>query len=210
MSEIAGRPASRRREQTRARLLDAAHEVFGEVGMSAASVEMICERAGFTRGAFYSNFESKEELFLALVTQMTEIKLEEVAGRVRDLGPDTPTDPSHLVRQVVGASIGDRMEPQLINEIRTQALRDPRLASAYLAWQEAIRVRVEGIIGQVVGSFGLRLRLPVDETAQLLLDATEDTCTRATLEGRTHDEINETLNDRLERLVVALVEPAGS
>lgn len=209
MSDTAARPASRRREQTRARLLDAAHEVFGEVGMSAASVEMICERAGFTRGAFYSNFESKEELFLALVTQMTESKFDEVAGRVRELGTDVPADPSSLVRQVVGASIGERMEPQLINEIRTQALRDPRLATAYLAWHDAMRVRVEGIISQVAASFGLRLRLPLSETAQLLLDTTDDTCTRATLEGRSQAEINEMLNARLERLVVALVEPTA-
>ncbi len=208
MSDVAERPASRRRSQTRARLLAAAHEVFAEVGMGAASVETICERAGFTRGAFYSNFDSKEELFLALVTQMAESKLEAVAGRVRELGPDTGAvaDPSTLVRQVVGASLGEHMEPQLLSEIRTQALRDPRLATAYLAWQDAMRVRVQEIIEQVAQSFGLRLRLPVDETAQLLIDATEDTCTRATLEGRTQAGVSEVLNDRLERLVVALVE----
>lgn len=206
MTEVEARPASRRREQTRARLLDAAHEVFAEVGMDAASVEMICERAGFSRGAFYSNFESKDELFLALITQLAEAKLEEVAGRVRDLAPDGMADPSALVRQVVGVSLGERMEPQLISEIRTQALRDPRLAAAYLSWQEAMRTRVEGIIAHVVDGFGLRLRLPIGEAAQLLLDVSDDTCTRATLEGRRDAEINELLNARLERLVVALVE----
>jgi AcrR family transcriptional regulator len=207
MTDIGERPASRRREQTRARLLDAAHEVFAEVGMDAASVEMICDRAGFTRGAFYSNFESKEELFLALITQLAEAKLEEVASRVRELDPATLSEPSALVRQVVGASLGERMEPQLVSEIRTQALRDRRLADAYLTWQEALRDRVEGIIAHVVDGFGLQLRLPLPETAQLLLDVSDDTCTRATLEGRTQSEINELLNARLERLVVALVEP---
>ncbi len=208
MTDAGARPASRRREQTRARLLAAAHEVFAEVGMDAASVEMICERAGFTRGAFYSNFDSKDELFLALITQLAEAKLEEVAGRVRELAPDGRADPSALVRQIVGVSFGERMEPHLISEIRTQALRDPRLARAYLVWQEAMRVRVEDIILHVVESFGLHLRLPVGETAQLLLDVSDDTCARATLEGRSHREINEMLNDRLERLVVALVETA--
>lgn len=212
MTDVTERPASRRRTQTRARLLAAAHEVFAEVGMGAASVEMICERAGFTRGAFYSNFESKEELFLALITQMTESKLEEVAGRVRELGPGSTgagVDPSTLVRQVVGASLGEHMEPQLLSEIRTQALRDPRLAAAYLTWQETMRERVEGIIAHVVESFGLRLRLPLDETAQLLLDAVEDTCTRATLQGRDQAGVTDVLNDRLERLVTVLVVPTA-
>lgn len=209
MTDVTARPGSRRREQTRARLLDAAHEVFGEVGMDAASVETICERAGFTRGAFYSNFESKDELFLALITQLAEAKLDEVAGRVRDLGPDALSDTSALVRQVVGASLGERMEPQLVSEIRTQAMRDPRLAEAYLTWQNVVRDRVAGIIDQVVSTYGLRLRLPVDDAAQLLLDVSDDTCARATLEGRSAAEITTLLNARIERLVTVIVDRAS-
>ena len=57
----------RSRPATRERLLDAASEVFGERGFAAATVEEVCERAGFTRGAFYSNFATKEELLLALL-----------------------------------------------------------------------------------------------------------------------------------------------
>lgn len=207
MSELVARAGTRRREQTRARLLDAAHEVFAEVGMDAASVEMICERAGFTRGAFYSNFESKDELFLALITQLAEDKLDEVAVRVRDLAPGAVADTRSLVRQVVGASIGDRMEPQLASEIRTQALRDPKLAQAFLAWQGAMRSRIEDIIRSVVDAYGLRLRLPLDEAAQLLMDVSEDTCARATLEGRSSGEVTELMNERLERLVGVIVDP---
>ena len=68
---------TRRREATRQKLLDAAAQVFAEVGLDAASVEAICERAGFTRGAFYSNFETKDELFLELVGNVAR---ERVAG----------------------------------------------------------------------------------------------------------------------------------
>lgn len=206
MSEATTRPGTRRREQTRARLLAAAHELFGEVGMDAASVEMICERAGFTRGAFYSNFASKEELFLALITKLAGEKLDEVTVRVRGLTPESLADVRSLVRQVVGASIGERMEPQLVSEIRTQALRDPRLATAYLGWQQVMRERIEGIIEHVATAYGLRLRLPLSETAQLLLDVSDDTCALATLQGRSTAEVNELMNDRLERLVGVLVE----
>lgn len=207
MTDVTSRPGTRRREQTRARLLDAAHEVFAEVGMDAASVETICERAGFTRGAFYSNFESKDELFLALITQLAGAKLDEVALRVRDLEPASLSDTRALVRQVVGVSLGDRMEPQLISEIRTQALRDPKLAPAYLAWQDVLRGRVEGLIRHIVDAYGLTLRLPIADAAQLLVDVSDDTCARATLEGRAPDEVTAMMNDRLERLVGVLVEP---
>jgi len=53
--------------QTRERLLDAALEVFSRRGYSAASVDEIAAEAGFSKGAVYSNFSSKEDLFLALI-----------------------------------------------------------------------------------------------------------------------------------------------
>lgn len=200
------RTGTRRREQTRARLLDAAHAVFAEVGMDAASVETICERAGFSRGAFYSNFDSKHELFLALVTQLGEAKLDEVDVRVRDLGSAGLADAGAMVRQVAGASLGERLEPQLIAEIRTQALRDPNLAAAYLAWQRVVCGRVENIIRHVADSQGLRLRMPVEDAAQLLVDASDDTCARATLQGMSVAEVTEQLNARLELLVTVLID----
>jgi AcrR family transcriptional regulator len=58
-----------RRAQTRSALLDAAARVFVERGFGGASVEAIAAEAGYTRGAFYSNFASKEELFAALLQE---------------------------------------------------------------------------------------------------------------------------------------------
>jgi AcrR family transcriptional regulator len=58
-----------RQAQTRQALLDAAARVFVERGFAGSSVEAIAEEAGFTRGAFYSNFDSKEQLFAELLQQ---------------------------------------------------------------------------------------------------------------------------------------------
>jgi AcrR family transcriptional regulator len=55
------------RDQTRQRLLDAAQAIFMKKGFVATSVEDIAQAAGYTRGAFYSNFRSKPELFLELL-----------------------------------------------------------------------------------------------------------------------------------------------
>jgi AcrR family transcriptional regulator len=57
------------RARTRAALLDAAARVFVERGFQGASVELIVESAGFSRGAFYSNFSSKEQLFAELLQE---------------------------------------------------------------------------------------------------------------------------------------------
>src|ERR1035438_3365086 len=56
----------RRRQRTREHLLAAAAEVFAERGFHGASLDEVAAVAGFTKGAVYSNFKNKEDLFLAL------------------------------------------------------------------------------------------------------------------------------------------------
>src|SRR6187549_3687736 len=53
--------------ETRQRLLEAAERVFLRRGLRGSSVEEIAAEAGFTRGAFYSNFRSKDQLFVELL-----------------------------------------------------------------------------------------------------------------------------------------------
>jgi AcrR family transcriptional regulator len=64
MSRVRTRPT---RDETRERLFQAAAQVFEERGIGAASIDAIAAAAGFTRGAFYSNFASKDELIVAML-----------------------------------------------------------------------------------------------------------------------------------------------
>lgn len=64
MSRLRTRPT---RDDTRDKLFEAAASVFEEQGINAASIEKIAAAAGFTRGAFYSNFASKDELIVAML-----------------------------------------------------------------------------------------------------------------------------------------------
>jgi AcrR family transcriptional regulator len=74
-----------RQAETRRNLLDAAARVFIRRGFGGASIEAIASEAGYTRGAFYSNFESKEQLFVELLQQR-------VYENYRDLLARVPTD----------------------------------------------------------------------------------------------------------------------
>src|SRR5277367_4571154 len=58
-----------RTEETQAKILDAAEEVFSEQGFEKAQLEEVAARAGYTRGAIYAHYSSKEDLFLALMQQ---------------------------------------------------------------------------------------------------------------------------------------------
>jgi AcrR family transcriptional regulator len=84
MSRTRVRPT---RDETRQRLFEAAAEVFETQGIGAASVETICSAAGFTRGAFYSNFATKDELITAMLTdhvEQTTRRHLELLARYRD------------------------------------------------------------------------------------------------------------------------------
>ena len=69
MSRLRTRPT---RDDTRDRLFEAAARVFEQDGIGGASIEAIAAEAGFTRGAFYSNFKSKDELIFAMLEDHVE------------------------------------------------------------------------------------------------------------------------------------------
>ena len=69
MSRLRTRPT---RDDTREALFEAAARVFEQDGIGGASIEAIAAEAGFTRGAFYSNFASKDELIIAMIEDHVE------------------------------------------------------------------------------------------------------------------------------------------
>ena len=75
-----------RREQTRQELVTAAEASFVSRGFHASSVDEVAERAGYTKGAVYSNFASKEDLFFAVYERRVERVLTEVVPGLRQVG----------------------------------------------------------------------------------------------------------------------------
>jgi AcrR family transcriptional regulator len=200
---------SKRREATRQKLLDAAAEVFAELGLDAASVEAICERAGFTRGAFYSNFETKDELMLALTERFAGEKIEAVAERVAELqSRGENLEAGALVRQLLDVAFDRKQGILLTSEIRTRAMRDPRLAETYVAWQQGMAERVGSFIESLAQSYGFRLRLPAAEFAGLIMQTWEDASAYAVMTGLNAAETHRLVNDRTAGLATALVDPA--
>ncbi len=200
------KPASKRREATRARLLDAAHEVFAAMGMGAASVEEISERAGFTRGAFYSNFESKEDLFLALVRRLADTKLDHVTDHMRSVTPDADRATDELVDQLISMSIGSRIDPLLMSEIRTQALRDERLGAAYREWHAQLLGRVTALIEDLVRTHHVPLRVSAARAARILSSVVEDAATEATLERWSPEEASRYIDAEVQAAALAIID----
>jgi AcrR family transcriptional regulator len=179
--------ATPRREATRQRLLDAAAAVFAEVGLDATSVEAVCERAGFTRGAFYSNFASKEELFLELAARVSAARVAQVEARVAALRtravPVSADDAVALLEEVLDAPDDERLDVLLFSEIRMHALRNPDMARAFLAQDADIRAAIARLIGDIGEAMGWRLALPVDRAADVVMAIWENATVRAVMSG---------------------------
>jgi len=90
------------RALTRAKLLASAREVVAREGYENASVDRIAEEAGFSKGAFYSNFGSKEEIILELLESHSMQDLSEIRGLVGDV-----TAPEQLI-EIIGDWVHSR------------------------------------------------------------------------------------------------------
>lgn len=205
MTESTVRPTTRSRENTRARLLDAAAEVFAEVGLDAASVEAVCDRAGFTRGAFYSNFESKDELFLELAARVTSGRVDAVKARVGALESaaeftQLSADPLRLVEQVLDIDGDDRLGILLMSEIRNHALRDATLAAAYLKQDEEMVRSVTHIITDIVRAGLLELRVPPEQVARMMLTTWEAAAVRGAIAGLDYEAMCAATSEEIARL----------
>lgn len=203
--------ATRSRENTRARLLDAASQVFAELGLQGATVEAVCERAGFTRGAFYSNFASLDELFLTLAGSVGEARINAVRERVAqmtDSGELVLDDPVSLVQQVMDSAGDDRLGVMLMSEIRIRALRDPEFGAAYLAGEREMVAGIARIITDIVDKECLVLRTDAEETARLLMIVWEGMTVRGAMAGADDDQLRQTGSEELGRMVSLLLEPA--
>ena len=119
-------------EQTRQTLLDSAVAVFTEKGFALASVEEIAERAGYSKGAVYSNFSSKEDLALTVLERQAEQQLE----AFKLLLPTQGDDPSFWVQQGQTGSHGPW--EMLIMELSVRAVYNAELRARIAAYHQRI------------------------------------------------------------------------
>ncbi|OJZ73514.1 TetR family transcriptional regulator [Mycobacterium paraffinicum] len=115
------------RGEVRDRILDAATKVFAAEGFAGATIDAIGQAAGFTKGAVYSNFESKDELFLALLDREFELRSEQIAIALDRSDGDTAAAAREVSRSVLD-SVRDHSDYYvLLVEYWLRAQRDPQL-----------------------------------------------------------------------------------
>ena len=180
---------TRRRVRTRANLLDAAFAVFAAKGFGRVSIEEVCEAAGYSRGAFYSNFDSLDELFFALYQQRADLIADQVSGALALDGPDL--DVPAAVDRVTEVLLLDLDWLLVKTDFLVHAARDPQVAETLLEHRSRLRravadrlararglAQLPAVLGDIDGAAHAVVAAYDGVTTQLLLDKDVDSARR--------------------------------
>ncbi|MEV7429660.1 TetR/AcrR family transcriptional regulator [Nocardioides sp. NPDC092400] len=174
MSTVPPAPAEARRrparEEVRRALLDAAARTFARQGIDGASLDDVAAAAGFTKGAVYSNFGSKEGLVAALVDDRVSAYL--------DLGlAAVENDPGATLAERARA-LGDRLTAAtdeqhdwhlLFLELWQRTVRSGRTEGAFVQRRRELHAAVAGAVAAHAEQAGAELPLPATSMATLLM-----------------------------------------
>ncbi len=157
------------RDEVRRALLDAAAHVFARRGIDAATLDDVAAAAGFTKGAIYSNFGSKDGLVSALADDRVTAYL--------DLGLDAVSDPEvpFSVRvQGLGDQLTSAFDEQrdwtlLFLELWQRAVRSGRAETAFRERRRGLHASITAAIVHHFGETDTPFPLPPDEMATLLM-----------------------------------------
>ena len=157
-----------RQEHTRTCLLEAAARVFAQRGLQQASVDEVAADAGFTKGAVYANFGSKEELFLEMLDAKFAVRLAEMDRAL------STQEPPEAQARAAGRDFIDHLnlDPEwarVFIEAGLHASRDERFREQLLARYAAMRERMAELLRRRAEEGGFDPGVPFEQLATMVL-----------------------------------------
>ncbi len=165
------RPLTRdeKKEETREALIAAATAELAETGIEAASLNAICDRAGFTRGAFYVHFKDRDELVAAVVERLIGSFQEEIiatAGSGEDL---TATIGRYLSAVIAGAPTAVGTSKWQFHHTLAACWGSPKIRARYVALQQQAVVRIAAAAATGQEAHTVREDVPAQAIAEILV-----------------------------------------
>jgi AcrR family transcriptional regulator len=134
--------------------------------MERASIDLIAAEAGYTKGAFYANFASKEDLFLAMLDERFAAELERLEVSMAGRG-----EPAEEARQAAEDFLGyvnsDPQWPRLYQEFAAYAARNHAFREEFAARQRALRARMAEVFARWASAFDVEPPIPPVDVAAM-------------------------------------------
>jgi AcrR family transcriptional regulator len=152
--------------RTRSKLLEAAGKVFACRGLERATVDEVASEAGYTKGAFYANFKSKEDLFLAMLDERFGKRLDEI-DRVMESGAPVEDQARQAGRDFSEYLASDPEWSRLFFEFAVQAMRDEEFRQQLVTRHRTVRSRIAGGFEAHAEAVGGELPIPAEQVAMM-------------------------------------------
>ncbi len=151
-------PRHEKKTLTRNGLLDTARRVFLQRGYHRTTLDTVAEAAGYSKGAVYSNFNSKDDLFLALLDQLSEVRLREF-DEDWAASQDAPNRQEDMARRWARRRMHQGHEwSLLLMEFWTHAARDLQTRKAFALRHARLVESVAQRLSEMAAELGLRFR----------------------------------------------------
>jgi AcrR family transcriptional regulator len=152
---------------TRSLLMKAAATVCAKRGLQQTSIDEVAEEAGYTKGAFYSNFASKEELFLAMLDERFEQRVRDI-----DAAIGSTDDPEAAARRAgddfTRFLAADPEWQRLFFEFAAHAARNPEFREELVTRYRTLRSRIAELLRKRAEELGFEPPIPFDQIALML------------------------------------------
>ncbi|MBD2765719.1 TetR/AcrR family transcriptional regulator [Kocuria sp. cx-455] len=161
----------RSRTATRRRLVTASAGVFAEKGIDGASVGELCAAAGFTRGAFYSNFATKLDLAVAVFEDLVDSLIDRLDSGLEQW-LDSDADTQEVVTRII-EGVTDQTANMNVQAVRLElflaAFRSPEVRDVVRPLRNKLYGAVETALGRVAESQHLEFTIPAADMTRLML-----------------------------------------
>jgi AcrR family transcriptional regulator len=158
-----------RQAQTRERLMESAMRVFSEEGLDGASIDAIAAAAGYTKGAFYANFESKDELFLTILEDRIDRRTKEVERVWSEDDESPPEQARHSAADFARAIRADPEAPRLFLEFCAHAIRDESFRVELVTRFARLRERLEEAYTRRAQAYGVEPAIGMDRIVRMVI-----------------------------------------
>jgi AcrR family transcriptional regulator len=155
-----------RQAHTRARLMRSAASIAAQRGLERASLDAVAEHAGFTKGAVYANFESKEDLFLSMLDVRFTERLAEL-DRILSSEDDPDTQARAAAAGFIAAIESDPQWERLFFEFTVYAARHEDFRAELVARYRTMRERIAELLAARAARLGIEPVLPPEQVATM-------------------------------------------
>jgi AcrR family transcriptional regulator len=187
--------------KTRSALLRSAAKLICRKGITEASVEDVARDAGYTKGAFYANFKSKEEMFLVMLDQAYAEELERLEAHLP--GEEPVEEVRASAEDFIRFVRADPEWPRLYFEFVVYAARNPEFREELATRNRAMRERIAEVIRNWAADFHGEPPFPYEDIATMLFCLADGFLVQQLVEPNVDDDLYATMNTTLFKGIVA-------